>query len=514
MKRGRALVIAMLIASLLLTGLVQSFTAAQRRKLLRSGVGGSGPSLATMDSYALALLLGGLRGPLVMFLWMQSENQKSAKNLEGVETQIEWIRLLQPEFDTVHLFQIWNKAYNLSVQMASLSNKYTTILDAIEYARNVEKQRPDNINILMAIANILHDKFANSHEKHYYAPRVRQDTGYRPPQPGRIKGARPTNYDSLLTPDGMIRPELLAPRFHRPATTQERQQPFYDGSELQYLAEFQPFAYGISPFGLAYNYLKRSQALMVTTGQHHLQVSDMVVHSRPALVLKNWSYDEWDRAVQAEGRLLNRRLPSERFDAIVATAELTAGSTPDSLSPQQQAAWDEALFQYDMALKIVDQAEREFHYHLSMPAYTMHEQMYRSHLEDLQGAKTLLSGDRAYLKAMRAEENQRQELLDEARQFYQRATRLYRIVRLRYFVTDILYPQILPKNVDRWQLEQLSDRQLNDVEAKLDAANAQQGYDQYSDDVREYQSYITRAQVRLDLINALEHQIEKVARRM
>ena len=32
---------------------------------------------------ALALLLGGLRGPLVMLLWSNSESQKMDKNLEA-----------------------------------------------------------------------------------------------------------------------------------------------------------------------------------------------------------------------------------------------------------------------------------------------------------------------------------------------------------------------------------------------------------------------------------------------
>ena len=67
-----------------------------------------------MPSFATALLLGGLRGPLVMFLWPNSETSKREHHLEDVDTEIEWIRLLQPEFDTVHLFQIWNKAYATS----------------------------------------------------------------------------------------------------------------------------------------------------------------------------------------------------------------------------------------------------------------------------------------------------------------------------------------------------------------------------------------------------------------
>jgi energy-coupling factor transporter ATP-binding protein EcfA2 len=65
------------------------------------------------------VVLGGLRGPLVMILWTSSEGQKAERELEDFDTKVEWIRLLQPEFDSVHIFQVWNKAYNISVQMAS-----------------------------------------------------------------------------------------------------------------------------------------------------------------------------------------------------------------------------------------------------------------------------------------------------------------------------------------------------------------------------------------------------------
>ena len=65
-----------------------------------------------------------------MYLWSTSETQKIDRDLADFDTKVEWIRLLQPEFDTVHLFQIWNKAYNISVLMASPADKYTTIMQA------------------------------------------------------------------------------------------------------------------------------------------------------------------------------------------------------------------------------------------------------------------------------------------------------------------------------------------------------------------------------------------------
>jgi hypothetical protein len=133
-RRGRTGIVIALIVSLLASAGTRFWSDSRRDVAIpRRGENVStNTSLSSMNSFALGLLLGGLRGPLVMFLWTQSESQKADRNLEGIDTQIEWIRLLQPEFDTVHIFQIWNKAYNLSVQMASLSNKYSVILDAMD----------------------------------------------------------------------------------------------------------------------------------------------------------------------------------------------------------------------------------------------------------------------------------------------------------------------------------------------------------------------------------------------
>lgn len=132
-----------------------------------------------LDSYTLGLLLGGLRGPLVMTLWSSSETQKSERNLEDINTKIELIRLLQPEFDSVHLFQIWNKAYNLSVQMANLPSKYAMILDAIDYANNTRAGK-ENINLESAVGGIYFDKLGGASEKAYYRARVRDES--QPPR--------------------------------------------------------------------------------------------------------------------------------------------------------------------------------------------------------------------------------------------------------------------------------------------------------------------------------------------
>jgi hypothetical protein len=130
---GRTPVVILMVISLVLSGVTRQWAATLRSSGPGAVVSASSTAgLSRMNSYALTLLLGGLRGPLVMFLWPSAEDQKSERDLEDFDTKIEWIRLLQAEFDSVHLFQIWNKAYNISAQMASLRNKYHVILDAFD----------------------------------------------------------------------------------------------------------------------------------------------------------------------------------------------------------------------------------------------------------------------------------------------------------------------------------------------------------------------------------------------
>src|SRR6185503_14870103 len=176
MNRNRLPIIAVMLLSLVASGFARQWAAAQRSRGVGAAHASSATKLGQMNSYALALLLGGLRGPLVMILWPSAETQKQEKNLEDFDTKIEWIRLLQAEFDTVHIFQMWNKAYNISVQMSNLGNKYRTILDALEYGHNVDVERPSNINILTAIGGIYFDKLAGSAEKNYYRERVRDES--------------------------------------------------------------------------------------------------------------------------------------------------------------------------------------------------------------------------------------------------------------------------------------------------------------------------------------------------
>ncbi len=384
----------------------------------------SNTSLSNMNSFALGLLLGGLRGPLVMILWTDSENQKTAKNLEGVDTEIEWIRLLQPEFDTVHLFQIWNKAYNISVQMASLANKYDTILGALDYAHSVDRQKPDDINIIAAVGQLYFDKLGTSAEKGYYRPRVRAES-----MPHAIDAAarradvgwRRVTLDPVVGADGRIVPEARA--------------------DLAWLAKdrYEPYTDGVSTFAFAYNYYKRSEQLMNNQHQHHDQLSDLVIDSRPGLSLKNWADDEVEQAGRREAQALG--MPPVPPDAVDVGGY--SAPAPPTAAVADPAALAQAVADYDRATRLIEDALGEYRRHIqNVPS---HEQQYKLYMDEI-GAETFLAaGDRDYLRALAAPAGPgRTALLAAAQVSYGRAVVGYDRILLRYYTDGAVLAKALP----------------------------------------------------------------------
>lgn len=243
MKQSRLVLVGLLVAALLFTAVARHLAIGHRRALVSKVAGGDTRTLSRMSSFSLALLLGGLRGPLAMILWSTSEEQKTRKNLEDIDTKIELIRMLQAEFDSVHLFQIWNKGYNLSVQMANLPNKYATILDAIEYGRATERERQDNINLLFAIGDLMFSKLGEAQEKNYYRTRVRDES--LPPEPlvkitfpaarraELLRAARRAGLDSLRVPiRNEAEPGVLSTTLRK--THADRIAPLFTGQNVRF----------------------------------------------------------------------------------------------------------------------------------------------------------------------------------------------------------------------------------------------------------------------------------------
>lgn len=495
--RGRKAIIIVLVVAIVLAALARDWA----RKLRRSSDDvASGQvatsSLASMNSFSLALLLGGLRGPLAMVLWATSEAQKADRNLEDFDTKVEWIRLLQPEFDTVHIFQVWNKAYNVSVQMASNANKYTTILDALEYARRVEAQRPRNVNMIYQIGSLFFDKLGGASEKAYYKKRVREESKPHPARQRLAKndpGWRRLELDPVLNEKGMILPELLEPKYPRPAGLPADQE-WVDGSELQYLAPYQPFPDGVGAMAFGYNYHKRAQVLQELTKQVHANLSPMVVDSRPALALKAWSEDEQERGRRFEAAALNAVMPEgEARDRELVTANISVEAPLTD-----PASLPRAIHSYALGSRLANDAIAEYERHLR--AYPDRFGPYQSHIENMKALAPLLAGDRDYLQAMLASGESRKALLASAAANYREASKMSLAIVFRYYLTDDVARAVFPAGVTRADLSKLPDEQYLPVYERAMQAIAQQEYDPDAEDRSDYQRWHDRAQARLKRI--------------
>jgi hypothetical protein len=504
-RRSSVPVALLLIVALLASGWVRSKCLAQRRALdeERGRAATAQANLGKLNSFALGLLLGGLRGPLVMALWTSSENQKSEKNLDDFDTKVDLIRLLQPEFDSVHLFQIWNKAYNISVQMANLPNKYATILDALDYGFSVDREQPGNINIISAIGGLYFDKFGNSAEKFYFSPRLMDETlpaedRYRVYFPAakrqtvlreaRMAGASPASLlprevanmpDTLTMTIRKSAGEALKARLSdpsvelmlRPAQKVVRGQnagrriehetlldenfrllpQFYeprngspkfteeDGTPLPYLKQFEPYPLGVSPIALGYNYLERARWLQKYREARHAQTSDRIVSSRPAMALKKWSEEDWYAGLRSEIILLGREVPREEEQLQMVSVDLP-------LSPGLPASplLDQTIWRLENSARIADAAVAAYQSHLQ--DYPGDFTTYASHVESSVAQGHLVRGDGFYLKAMRANGPERTDLIKQAINHYQQSANFFTRHIFRFYMSDEDVPRVLPRD--------------------------------------------------------------------
>ena len=464
------------------------------------GVARNTSALGSMNSFALALLLGGLRGPLAMVLWATSEAQKADRNLEDFDTKVEWIRLLQPEFDTVHIFQIWNKAYNISVQMASLPNRYAAILDALDYAADVDQSRPANINIMNQIANVYSNKLGTVHaERVFYLRWVREHSvapaGWTPDRDrerGQV-GWQRRRMDPKIDADGNILPHLLVPRFPRPADLPSDSE-WHNGAELQFLKKYEPFPQGMSTYALAYNYAKRAQLLQRVGKQTPLQIGEGVIDSRPALELKAWADEEWERGRRFEHQAYGAQVPAERLPMELPTAAMPASGQ----ALKDRSAVDKAVYCYGMSARLARDAAVEYRRHISDPNYFDRISTYNSHIDVVEAMAHLTTADRDYLQAAVTPQGpEREKLLASSAAAYQDAIGVYQLIVLRYYVGDAAVAKVYPDGTNRSNVQQLTRAQQDELMQKLREYLRQAGPDEHNEDYQEYETHILRATTRL-----------------
>src|SRR5438270_3717007 len=450
-----------------------------------------------MNRSSLALMLVGISGPLVMVLWTKFENQKIDRDLEDVDTMIEWIRLLQPEFDTVHIFQIWNKAYNLSVMMASPASKYTTILDAIDYARRVEIDRPDDINILAQLSQVFSEKLGgkNVTEHGFYRRHFREDTLTEesrkrafPEERARynrlgLRFVDPSRNGPILDDNDNLLPQFVAPRKRRPANVPPTGD-WSDGSELQYLKKYEPYPYGIPPTAMGYNFAKRAQVAMTVGGQQPLQVSNTVIDSRPGITLKEWAEAEADEAAAYEGKAFAIATEPESKANETRTAPVQPGQTP-----ADPAALHAGVYHYGLSSRLAEDAIGEYRRHLNSPEYLNRFTLYQSHMDELVATQLLSFADHQYLSSFEPGGDPN-KMLASAAEYYAKASIAYARIVLTYYIDDKIVDQIYPPGYKRANISKLPEEQVLPLLARALGATMAAGENLHDEDRDDYLTYL------------------------
>jgi hypothetical protein len=296
--------------------------------------------------------------------------------------------------------------------------------------------------------------------------------------------------------NGMILPHLLAPKpgHQRPANLPPDAL-WNTGAELQHLEKYQPFVQGVSTFALAYNYAKRAQVLMAVGKQSPLQVSDAVIDSRPAVELKGWGDDEFERGRVFEMQAMGLAAPGERL----AMEMPTAAVPPDQKRLADPSAVERAVYCYETAARVSDDAQKEYQRHMADPQFLDRAGTYRSHVDTVIAVRELALADRDYLRAAALPEADagREKLLTEAARRYQEAIGRYQLIVLKFYVTDEMAARTYGDNVNRANIEQRPRAVQDQVMQRVRQALATSPPTGHEEDVAEYETYIARATARL-----------------
>ena len=290
-----------------------------------------------------------------------------------------------------------------------------------------------------------------------------------------------------------ILPNLIQPAPGRTRSASlAADQEWNDGADLQYLPRYQPFLDGVSPLALAYNYYKRAEVLMNVGAQHHAQLSDTVIDSRPALSLKIWSEEEWEQARRRELQAMGQTIPEDRDEMETASENLAIGQ-----SFVDHSAAELAVFDYKHAIQIANDSYPEYLRHLARDP--SRESQYKSQMDDVRGEVALLAGDRDFLAAALANPSDRPPLLASAAKEYRNAIWLYELDILKYYTDQDHLKALLPPGYS--ELTIAGHRGIDDLTPqqtyRIFADPRNNTPDQHDVDRAPYMRYLQRASVRL-----------------
>ena len=284
------------------------------------------------------LVLGGMRGIVSTYLWMQAEDDKNNRKWEQLETRYDIIGALQPYFASVYIYHAWNQAYNLSAQWNEQDSKYKWVLDGLTYLYKGEDFNPGNPDINVELAHLYFLKLGGAFERIFYREHWREDLA----RLHELNGVKDFQGDNVVAlhevreiihrTDARDKSDFLhVQELHSPeggsATgwgieisdpsdpTPSAQNPlgfnlFKGRTDGKKATEPVEFRHGVSPFYFAYCEYKRTMALSVGPTYTGKQVID----SFPAMSLRMWCRDD----VYYMGELIDRMFGPHMDAALVA----------------------------------------------------------------------------------------------------------------------------------------------------------------------------------------------------
>jgi hypothetical protein len=111
---------------------------------------------------AVQLLLTGSRGLAVCALWLNAYDKQRKQEWNELDISVDSITKLQPHFSAPWLFQSWNLAYNVSVEMDRLNDMYFYIARGISILAEGESLNRNNPDLRWNVGFYFQNKFGVS----------------------------------------------------------------------------------------------------------------------------------------------------------------------------------------------------------------------------------------------------------------------------------------------------------------------------------------------------------------
>jgi hypothetical protein len=414
-------------------------------------------SETSLQSLAVAfprLTLGGFRGLLATYLWIQAENDKNDRKWVELETKYDIIGALQPYFISVYVFHAWNQAYNLSAQFHDNDAKYKWVLDGLAYLNKGEDYNPNTPDILVEQGHMYFLKLGGSYERIFYRQHWRDDISRFHEYNSSTLSKKNDRTEALkLVHEFVMRvgPENkeAASKTKDPAELQklnifhtaELPDPSEKTSKIGYgisivdptlfthRADGKPagdpmrFRWGLSPYYFAYVTYKRTIAAgpPSTTAMR-------VVDSWPAMSLRLWCRDDMYFSQQT-------------MNALFGTDGEVESARPDDAARQEYITnkYSELEDCYRNVAMIAPRSLEEFEQHLLR--YPMNKAIHRKHIKETKSYEVMGVAEHALLRALIQWQKDGRQLTPASRALFEAALPLYdNSIATALVWVDELYP--------------------------------------------------------------------------